>query len=145
MSTPGRRRRWEAAYLACDYVVLLPAGELVLRPGLADPESDRRLVAEARVAQQWALITPCNPGSAVLAGTDNLARLGQMRSLLEAAGYGCRRSVNRDPAGRWQDEPGWLLCDVPEPFVRELAGRFEQNAYLAGAIGAPPALVWLAD
>jgi hypothetical protein len=136
--------RWEAAYRACEYAVLLPGGELMLRPGIADAANDARLAAEAGILRHWAVITPCNPGSRRLDAAANAARLEQMRAWL--IGHGCRyvRALNRDPAGNWPDEPGFLLCDPAIGMPRELAKRYGQNAFLAGRFGAAPALIWLA-
>ncbi|MBL6751368.1 MAG: DUF3293 domain-containing protein [Nevskia sp.] len=140
----SHRQQWEAAYRACHYLVLLDGHALILRPGIADPLADRRLAQEAGVARAWAVLTPCNPGSAPLDAAANAERLERLRNALAQAGLNCRHSLNRDPAGRWPDEPGFLVCDPPAGLVDGLARAFGQNAYLAGGPGTAPALVWLA-
>lgn len=136
---------WEAAYARTEYRVELRRGELVLRLGLCDPADGKRLRDEAAVNSDWAIVTPCNPGSRRLSAKENARLLEQLVEIVEGLGQAFAGSVNRDPSGQWPDEPGVLLCDPPPGFAEELGRRFNQNAILAGRIGEAPRLVWLID
>jgi hypothetical protein len=139
----SERERLDALYRRTRYVVLLDAGELVLRIGEADPAADERLRREAGCSRGWALVTPCNPDSRALSAAENSVRLRDGRQALAAMELRHLPAVGRDPDGAWDDEPGFLLVDAPEATGRELGARWEQNAIVTGTLGEPPALVWL--
>jgi len=143
MSANAARDAWEAAYRQAEYRVGLPAGELVLKVGVHDAENDRRLCREAGVRGRWAIVTPCNPDSRRLPDPANAERLIELAAIVANRELRCVGAVNRDPAGRWPDEPGVLLCDPPPGLAEELGRRFAQNAILAAALGEAPRLVWL--
>jgi hypothetical protein len=135
---------WGAAYRNAEYRVLLAAGELVLRVGVHRTEDDARLREECGVRERWAVLTPCNPGSRVLGAGDNRRRLSQLAAILHGQQVRHHHAVNCDPAGRWPDEPGFLLCD-PLPGLAESLGRgYAQNAILSARLGAAAELCWLA-
>jgi hypothetical protein len=66
-----------------------------------------------------------------------------MKGIIDSLGLHHAASLNRDPSGRWPDEPGLLLCDPPPGFAEELGRRFGQNAILAARLGEAPQLIWL--
>ena len=136
-----RSAELEAAYRRADYCVALGGGELVLRIGVHETAADARLRAEAGVRASWAIVTPCNPRSDIGAG--NAAALERFALELQARGWPQLRSVNRDPAGDWPDEPGALLIDIALPAAIGLGRLFDQNAIVAGELGRAPRLVWL--
>jgi hypothetical protein len=123
--------------------VHLSGGELVLHIGEQQAETARRLREEAQVAQSWAIVTPCNPASAVLDPGQNAARLEQLKRQLQLLEQRCIPSVNRDPDGGWPDEAGFLLCDPPPGTAESLGRHFGQNAIVVGELDSPPRLVWL--
>ncbi|MDE0853033.1 MAG: DUF3293 domain-containing protein [Nevskia sp.] len=142
---PEVRAALEAAYRAAEYRVQLSGEVLVLRVDRHDRAADQRLRLEAGVHSDWAVITPCNPGSRRLSNAANAAQLRELGAML---GERCVRriaSINHDPSGRWPDEPGFLLCDPPAGFAEQLGRRYGQNAILCARLGEAPRLVWLDD
>jgi hypothetical protein len=136
------RSRWEAAYRATEYRVLLEdEAELVLR--VDQPADDRLLRERCEVREHWAIVTPCNPGSQALDLEANARRLEQLAQRLHRHGLGHHPARNHDPLGQWPDEPGFLLCDPPPGLAEQLGREFGQNAILAGELGEAPRLVWL--
>ena len=139
------RASLEAAYRGTDYCVQLPLGVLRLKVDRQQEDDDRRLHEEAGVESQWAIVTPCNPGSQVLSAQANQERLEQLDAILEEHGVRRVASVNRDPQKEWPDEPGFLLCDPPPGLAEQLGRHFQQNAILCGRLGEAPRLRWLLD
>jgi len=139
------RTAWEAAYRQADYCVLLPAGELVLRVDRHLQTDDQRLREGAGVVSHWAMITPCNPGSQMLSAKENRQRLDEFSRILQELHIRSISSVNRNPQVKWQDEPGFLLCDPPPNLAEQLGRRFRQNAILVGRLADAPQLLWLID
>lgn len=133
----------EAAYHGAHYLALLQHGELLLRVGHPEAGADRRLRREAGVRRQWAIVTPCNPGSRPTDASANVAALARLHAELRELGWRHVPSLNRDSSGRWPDEPGALLVDVAEDDARALGRRFGQNAIVYGRLGQAPVLLWL--
>ncbi len=137
------RASLEAAYRGTDYCVQLPAGELRLKVDRQQEDEERRLREEAGVESHWAIVTPCNPVSQALSTQANQERLDRLAASLEAQSIRHIASVNRDPQGKWPDEPGFLLCDPLPGLAEQLGRRFQQNAILTGKLGEAPQLLWL--
>lgn len=137
----AKLRQLRAAYRAARYVVMAPGGTITLRCG-ALPAREQDALRALGVRQRWALITPCNPRSRRLRPHANRARLRRFHAELRARCIRWYPSVNRDPAGRWPDEPGALLVDVAPALARALARRYRQNAFLTARRGRPAYLVW---
>ncbi|MDR3419112.1 MAG: DUF3293 domain-containing protein [Nevskia sp.] len=140
----GAKAALEEAYRRALYCVRLAGGELVLRVGEYRSEHDLRLRSEAGVQSHWAIVTPCNPGSARLEPAQNSARLEQMAEDLRRHELRSAPSLNRDPLGRWPDEAGFLLCDAGPGVPEQLARQFGQNAIVSACLGEAPGLIWLA-
>jgi len=126
----------ERAFLAAEYHVLAPSGALIVRPGQSCPVLDR--LAGGR---RWCILTAFNPGGRRCSAVANRRRAARLNAALDDAAPALRLpACNRDPAGRWPDEPGWLLSfDTPDP-VHELARRFGQVGVVCGGRGGPAQL-----
>lgn len=129
-----------AAYARTDYRILLPR-PLSLRAGRRPAPGSLR--AQCGRHARWAVLTPCNPRSRRLSAKANARRLRQLERLLRRQGIRHWSSVNRDPRGRWPDEPGWLLLDAGCARLLKLGRRFRQNALLTGCVGRVARLCWL--
>ena len=129
-------------YAAADYCVQLPDGELILHIGKADAAADARLGA-AGVCTHWAIVTPCNPVHRGIDAAANAADLVAFNHELQQCGARRLPAVNRDPTGRWPDEPGCLLLDPDQDQAERLGRHYGQRAIVRGRIGAAPQLVWL--
>lgn len=137
MNTAQLRR----AYKAAIYDVETTDGRLGLRYGNCSPAQKTRLAALG-IRLRWAVVTPCNPYSRQLSASRNRQRLRVFHTALERHGWRWHASINRDPEGRWPDEPGALLCDVPHAAVMCLAADYGQYAVLTAALGHAPYLAW---
>ncbi|WP_029923363.1 DUF3293 domain-containing protein [Nevskia soli] len=137
------RANWEAAYRRTEYRVELQAGDLVLRVDSHQAADDERLRRESGVQTDWAIVTPCNPGSQPCGEAENTRLLEELNEIVQHLDLHCASSINRDPQAQWPDEPGFLLCDPPPGFAEELGRHFRQNAILVGTLGEAPRLLWL--
>ena len=132
----------ESAYRATDYRVDdSPAGGFIIRVGELSPEADRLLTLHHRT--EWAFVTACNPRSERRPDEENVRRMSELAGMLRAGGwaYYTGAGVGRD--GTWPPEPSFLVVGISEAEARDLAGRFGQNATVAGRIGEPARLVWV--
>jgi hypothetical protein len=105
------------------------------------PALDRWLAA--RGAARWGLLTAANPGSQRLSERDNETRLAQLLSRLRERGCELRAGVGLDPAGEWPAEPSFFVLDADEDALARWAAEFGQAAFLAGALGEAPRLVFV--
>jgi hypothetical protein len=115
-----------------------------LKVGVADALAEQKMLAEMPIKNGWAILTPCNPRSQEASQELNVFYHHELRDALVANGNLCVNATNRDPAGSWPDEPGFLIADADPLWVRELGLRFHQNAYVACRLGEAPRLIWLA-
>jgi len=126
--------RWEEllqAFSGTDYRVSVTGeGVLTVRVGRRHEALDRMLVDRS-----WAIITAFNPGAEPRGSADNRARHQGLRERAEQAGWQCHPTINRDPSGRWPDEPGLLLVGIEAAAAAELAGQFGQAAFVSGRPG----------
>lgn len=81
-------------------------------------------------APAW-LITAYNPGGEAASEADNRARQYVLDTLLDRHGVDRLAAVNRDTAGDWPNEPGWLVAGLEEGMARNMAQRFGQVAIVA--------------
>ncbi len=137
------RERWEEVYKQTEYKVMLEHQTLSLRIGQHDAETDRLLIAETGLKNEWFIITPCNPRSELARSELNLFYFNELRYVLESRAGQWVQALNCDPTGQWPDEPGFLLVDADRVWVMELGERFYQNALVTAKIGEPPRLLWL--
>jgi hypothetical protein len=145
MMAAAVRSRLEAAYRNTDYCVRLSSGDLLLKVDRHSESDNRRLRTEAGIASHWAIVTACNPQSRALSAETNRKRQDEFQAVLQTLAIRHVSSVNRDPQGRWPDEPGFLLCDPAPGEAEQLGRRFEQNALLCARLGQAPQLLWLID
>lgn len=81
----------------------------------------------------WCIVTGHNPGGQRRPASRNRrAARALCRQLLERGPAVLLPACNRDPAGHWPDEPGWLTSLGSEPEIDALVQRFEQRAVLCG-------------
>lgn len=139
------RERWEQAYTAAEYLVLLEDSTLRFAVGQYDAESERKLVAATGVSREWFLITPCNPRSELAREELNLFYFNELRYQLEVRSGEWYKALNHDPKGKWPDEPGFLVVDANRSWIVDLGRRFYQNALITAKLGDAPRLLWLAD
>lgn len=125
-----------AAFTAAEYLVETEAGPIAFRLGRTTPALDRVLHG-----RRWAVITAHNPDGRLQSRRHNAAAHGRLRQALERlAPATCVPACNRDPAGDWPDEPGWLFTPAEITEVDRLARRFGQRATVAGGAGRPAEL-----
>lgn len=117
-----------AAFEAAEYRVETPSGTRSVRTGAYDETLDRLLGR-----RPWAIVTAHNPRgrrSDDAANRRAAARLtARIRALAPDVMWPCR---NRDPEGRWPDEPGWLFSRGSLSDVDDLAREFDQAAVVVG-------------
>jgi len=119
------------AFAAAQYVVDAKPKPIVLQLGRTMPALDRILDGRA-----WALVTAHNPdGRRQSPGRNALAHKALTACLDRIAPVMRLPTSNRDPAGHWPDEPGWLF--TPEDIMQAdgLAQRFGQRAIVTGGAG----------
>ena len=127
----------ERSYRRAIYRVRLESATLDLRVGELAPELDG--------AARWGFITAVNPGSSPLPEAENRRRLARLEARLERRGWERRPGEGLDPERRWPAEASFLVVGADEPELAELAAAFGQAAFLAGEVGSPPRLVFVAD
>jgi hypothetical protein len=137
------RDRWEAVYRKTEYQVMLPSGALSFQIGHYDQEAERRLMQDTNLRSEWFIITPCNPRSELAREELNLFYFNELRYELEARSGHWFKALNRDPAGEWPDEPGFLVVDAGRVWIMDLGRRFYQNALVTAKLGEAPRLLWL--
>jgi len=134
--TPDRIDALVAAFTAAEYAVDGPDNTIVIRVGEATPVLDQLLNDSP-----WAVITAHNPdGRLCAAGTNATAQRSLEESLRELQPAVLLSVSNRDPEGRWPDEPAWLFTLQSLSQADRLARRFGQRAILSGLPGAPAQL-----
>lgn len=137
---PGRTRCVSAntpahelteAFSKARYVVCGPNGHCTLQIGGRLPDA-LCLWADGllRHRRAW-IITPCNPGGVRCRDADNRRALARLDALLTPCSRTRLPTISQDPDGAWPDEPGWLIGDLDEATVHDLARRFGQAAVVA--------------
>jgi hypothetical protein len=118
------------AFAQTDYRVRLDADDVVVRVGCGHDRLDRSLDG-----RDWTIITAFNPGARPGDDGDNRRRHERLCDDARQSGFETRPSVNRDPSGRWPDEPGLLIVGLNADARAQLARRFDQAAVLIGRGG----------
>lgn len=135
---PENKHSLAAAFAAAEYVVEAEPAPIVIRIGDCAPPLDRLLNGH-----DWAIVTAHNAGGVRRPANRNDAA---HRLLTQALGKLAPRflvpACNRDPRGRWPDEPGWLFTPESLGQADRLARRFEQQAIVVGRPGQPAELRW---
>ncbi|MFT7218658.1 MAG: hypothetical protein ACI8Z1_000269 [Candidatus Azotimanducaceae bacterium] len=125
-------------YMDTDYVIS-DDPPLLLRVG--DQNDDARILMASMGVSTAAFITAWNPGSTPLGDDENDMRQAELldeiekRRLNYLVGYGERTD--------WR-EYSYLILGIAQSDASELAGRFDQNAYLWVGEDGLPELVYLA-
>lgn len=130
----------DTAFRATTYRVATDDGFFDLRIGLVNFAFDAFLRGHDVLC--WGVLTACNPG-AVRDGAENARRQGRLRERLRELGRPFAPACNLADDGAWPDEPGFLLLQVSEKEVRDLAAEFSQMACICGNIGGGPRLVYV--
>ncbi|WP_181918747.1 DUF3293 domain-containing protein [Wenzhouxiangella sediminis] len=118
------------AFAATDYRVRIAGRELIVRPGLRQPDLD-----EALRHRSWAIVTAFNPGGTRISAARNRARHRRLLDTVGEAGIEFHPAVNRDPGGDWPDEVALLLVDITRSRLDALADTFDQAAVVTGRPG----------
>jgi hypothetical protein len=134
------RARLLPFYLATTYRAQTPAGSIDLRIGQPSPPLDWLL--DSLGAREWAFISAANPRSEAISETENAARHGAFRALVEQRGFHVFEGEGIPDQPGWTAEPSLLILAVTLEEARELAAVFGQNAIVWGEMGAPARLVW---
>lgn len=132
----------DAAFRAAAYRVDLDGTQCVLRIGAPPPCALADWIARRTGATPAWLITACNPRGQRVSDAANRGRSLVLTQLIARSGLHNLAAVNRDPAGAWPDEPGWLIAGLEEGRARDLARRFDQAALVA-VTPANCTLVWI--
>lgn len=135
-NAPERFDALIAAFAAAEYRVDTGAASLTVELGRPSPALDRSLDG-----RPWAIITAHNPDGRLQSRARNAAahlQLGQCLNRITPAV--CMPACNRDPSGKWPDEPGWLFTPDTMADADRLARRFGQRAIVAGGDGQPAEL-----
>ncbi len=131
----------DTAFGATRYRIETDAGIREVRIGQRHTFFDR--LAEAC---RWCIITAHNPGARrVDSSVNQRAEKALERRLRARRPSLLLRAVNRDPGGRWPDEPGWLFTFERDAEVDELADAFGQLAVVIGDPGQPARLHFCTD
>jgi hypothetical protein len=132
-------RELEAAFRATTYRIETEARRYDLRIGADHPAFDAYL--QAKSALCWGVITASNPG-AVRSDADNPRRQADLLGRLQADGLAFCPALNIADAGDWPDEQAFLVLQVSEAAMRELAADFSQRAFVWGTVGGKARLIW---
>lgn len=128
------------AYVQAVYEFTADGDTYRLRPGDSGTRGVRWLEANAA---EWAFITACNPGSAVLCDAENQARRENLARDLERRGWRYLPARGTDPAGNWPPEPGVVILDRSLAELAVLARELEQNAIVHARAGETPRVLVL--
>ncbi|MDT8450061.1 MAG: DUF3293 domain-containing protein [Wenzhouxiangellaceae bacterium] len=127
------------AFLATDYRVCTGERWVTAHIGRPCPALERA------AGRPWCIITAHNPAGRRRSAQSNRAAAARLENRLrELDPVPMLPACNRDPAGRWPDEPGWLFAFRDPTQVRELAEEFGQLGVVAGQPSQPVEL-WLLD
>ena len=129
------------AYLQTTYRVLANSGPIDLRVGTGSAQLDSLLLASQ--SRTWAIVTASNPRSQQLPEQENAARNEQMMLAIRAGGWRCIDALGVPDDADWVAEQSFLVIGINRDDARELARRWNQNAFVCGRRGEPPQLAWV--
>ena len=129
------------AYLQTIYRVLDAPQPVEIRIGEHCAALDRLL--EDYDVREWTFVTASNPRSRPLPECDNARRNAEMKRSLHQAGWHPLEAIGLPPDDRWQAEASMFIPGMDRHAATKLALRWEQNAFVHGAIGQPAELVWV--
>jgi hypothetical protein len=129
------------AYRQTRYCVGLgDAPEKCLRIGERSAWLDQQLTLAGQ--RSAVFITAENPRSKRLDEEENCQRTAALRDLLSIAGYQFLPGYGIGQTSDWPPEESFLVLGVTREAGRDLASRFEQNAFLFAAAGDVVELVF---
>lgn len=123
--------RLGAAFRSADYCVEHDGETRILNIGLPAPPALAAWIERHNGRRPAWLITAYNPGGEPRDDAANRAHAWVLTETLERCAIRRLSATNRDPAGNWPDEPGWLVAGLEEGRARHLARRFGQAAIVA--------------
>lgn len=126
----SRQAALRRAFENADYHVVDADRMWLVRAGQRHPELDRALGLT-----RWAIVTAHNPGGRRCDGRFNRLRDRAFRAEVARHRWLTFKTIGRDPAGDWPDEPGLLIDGAPAAAIATLARRFEQAAVLTARAG----------
>ena len=129
------------AYLQTIYRVVEMPQPVDIRIGEQCSALDRLL--ESYGLREWAFVTASNPRSRRLPDRDNARRNAELKQSLRQAGWQILGGLGMPPDNQWQPEVSMLVLGIDREAAMKLALRWEQNAFVRGAIGQPAELVWV--
>ena len=129
------------AYLQTIYRVLDAPQPVEIRIGEHCAALDRLL--EDYDVREWTFVTASNPRSRPLPECDNARRNAEMKRSLHQAGWHPLEAIGLPPDDRWQAEASMFIPGMDRHAAKKLALRWEQNAFVHGAIDQPAELVWV--
>jgi len=135
-----KARALDPAFRATTYRVATDDGVFDLRIGLANGGFDAFL--RRHDVSCWAVLTAYNPG-AMRDDSENARREQRLRERLCEFGRPFLPACNIADGDAWPAEPGFVLLQVNEEEMRDLAAEFSQLAFICGNIGGVPRLVYL--
>ncbi len=130
----------ESAFRATCYRVSTALGVFDLRVGMCD-EAFERYLCQQGIAD-WGIVTAFNPGRRVSAAENRQAQM-RLRDKLAASACFFLAACNLAEDGAWPPEESFFIASVNEDWLRALASEFSQLAFICGAAGAAPRLVWI--
>lgn len=128
------------AYLQTVYRVL-GTPPVDIRIGHASAALDH-LLQQCGVSE-WAFVTASNPRSRPLPDRDNARRNAELKQDLQRSGWRTLEGIGVPCDGKWQPEASVLILGIDRDTAAKLALRWEQNAFVRGAIGEPAQLQWV--
>lgn len=126
---------YENAVYAVEY-----GGEIRFAPGQPNGDLDR-LLRETRAAT-FAFITACNPFSKKLSAEENTRRQKALINDITQGNYRFFFGYGADPSEKWIREESLFILNINKRDAREIARKYEQNAFLFGRLGRAVELVW---
>ena len=135
-----KEKALDAAFRATIYRVETPGGVFELRIGLQNSVFDDYL--RERGVSCWGIVTAFNP-QGIRSDDENTMRHQRLMDHLQACRQQYFPACNLADDKSWPAEPSFLLLQLNEVEVCNLASDFFQRACVCGDVGSAPRLVWI--
>lgn len=116
-----------------------PAGNIAIRIGSACPPLDDLL--RSIDARSWAYLTAYNPYGRTASESENRTQQELLVRQLREAGCLIFEGAGEADIGNWPPEPSVLAIGINRERAMQIAERFSQAAFVAGALGSVPELL----
>lgn len=126
-------------YLNTNYVVSDGGVELTMR--IHEKNSDLDDVFSKEGEKTGVFLTAYNPHSKELSRAENESRQAELISILKEKGYKFFYGYGEGDNVNWKPEPSFLIVGIDFQNSLDLAGKFEQNAFVYLEKGKPPILI----